>query len=145
MTETFFPTPSRRSAGLDPNRLALLLAVLEKRMGFQMHKCDVFVSIAGGMKIIEPGLDLGILVAVASSMRNKRIDPETVIIGEVGLGGEIRSVTRMESRLKEAIHMGFSRCIIPARNVKGLSDDLKNKIKIVGFDVVDDAVRALLS
>lgn len=145
VTETFFPTPSRRSAGLDPNRLALLLAVLEKRMGFQMHKCDVFVSIAGGMKIIEPGLDLGILVAVASSMRNKRIDPETVIIGEVGLGGEIRSVTRMESRLKEAIHMGFSRCIIPARNVKGLSDELKNKIKIIGFDVVDDAVRALLS
>lgn len=145
VTETFFPTPSRRSAGLDPNRLALLLAVLEKRMGFQMHKCDVFVSIAGGMKIIEPGLDLGILVAVASSMRNKRIDPETVIIGEVGLGGEIRSVTRMESRLKEAIHMGFSRCIIPARNVKGLSDELKSKIKIIGFDVVDDAVRALLS
>lgn len=145
VTETFFPTPSRRSAGLDPNRLALLLAVLEKRMGFQMHKCDVFVSIAGGMKIIEPGLDLGILIAVASSMRNKRIDPETVIIGEVGLGGEIRSVTRMESRLKEAIHMGFSRCIIPARNVKGLSDELKNKIKIIGFDVVDDAVRSLLN
>jgi len=145
VTETFFPTPSRRSAGLDPNRLALLLAVLEKRMGFQMHKCDVFVSIAGGMRIVEPGLDLGILVAVASSMRNKRIDPETVIIGEVGLGGEIRSVTRMESRLKEAIHMGFSRCIIPSRNVKGLSDELKNKINIVGFDVVDDAVRALLN
>ncbi len=144
VTETFFPTPSRRSAGLDPNRLALLLAVLEKRMGFQMHKCDVFVSIAGGMRIIEPGLDLGILVAVASSMRNKKIDSETVVIGEVGLGGEIRSVTRMESRLKEAIHMGFTRCIIPKRNVKGLSDEIKNKIAIIGFDVVDDALRALL-
>jgi DNA repair protein RadA/Sms len=144
VTETFFPTPSRRSAGLDPNRLALLLAVLEKRMGFQMHKCDVFVSIAGRMKIVEPGLDLGILVAVASSTRNKRIDPETVIIGEVGLGGEIRSVTRLESRLKEAIHMGFSRCIIPKRNLNGLSDEIKAKINVVGFDLVDDAVRALL-
>jgi DNA repair protein RadA/Sms len=144
VTETFFPTPSRRSAGLDPNRLALLLAVLEKRMGFQMHKCDVFVSIAGGMKIVEPGLDLGILVAVASSTRNKRIDPETVIIGEVGLGGEIRSVMRLESRLKEAIHMGFSRCIIPKRNLNGLSDEIKAKIKVVGFDLVDDAVKALL-
>jgi len=144
VTETFFPTPSRRSTGLDPNRLALLLAVLEKRMGFQMHKCDVFVSIAGGMRIIEPGLDLGILIATASSMRNKRIDPETVIIGEVGLGGEIRSVTRMESRLKEAIHMGFSKCVIPKRNVNGLSDEIRSKIKVIGFDLVDDAVRALL-
>lgn len=144
VTETFFPTPSRRCAGLDPNRLALLLAVLEKRMGFAMHKCDVFVSIAGGMRIVEPGLDLGILIAVASSMKNKRIDPETVIIGEVGLGGEIRSVTRVESRLKEAIHMGFSRCIIPKRNVNGLSDEIKSKINVIGFDIVDDAVRELL-
>ncbi|HRD55548.1 MAG TPA: DNA repair protein RadA [Parachlamydiaceae bacterium] len=145
VTETFFPTPSRRSAGLDPNRLALLLAVLEKRMGFQMHKCDVFVSIAGGMRITEPGLDLGILAAVASSMRNKRIDPNTAVIGEVGLGGEIRSVSRIESRLKEAVQMGFSHCIIPKRNVNGLSNEIKKKIAILGFDMVDDAVRSLLS
>lgn len=145
VTETFFPTPSRRVTGLDPNRLALLLAVLEKRMGFAMHKCDVFVSIAGGMRIVEPGLDLGILMAVASSTRNKKIDSETVVMGEVGLGGEIRSVSRIESRLKEAIHMGFSRCIIPKRNVIGLPEELKLKIKIIGFDIVDDAVKALLN
>lgn len=145
VTETFFPSPSRRSAGFDLNRLALLLAVLEKRMGYAMHKCDVFVSIAGGMRIIEPGLDLGILVALASSMRNKRIDPETAVLGEVGLGGEIRSVTRVESRLKEAIHMGFKKCVIPQRNVSGLSAEIKSKITILGFDVVDDALMALLN
>lgn len=144
VTETFFSTPSRRSAGIDQNRLALLLAVLEKRMGYQLHKCDVFVSIAGGMRVTEPGLDLGILIAVASSMRNKKVNPESVTIGEVGLGGEVRSVVRIESRLKEAIHMGFSHCIIPKRNLKGISEEIRKKIAITGVDVVEEAVNALL-
>lgn len=145
VTETFFSTPSRRCTGLDPNRLALLLAVLEKRMGYQLHKCDVFVSIAGGMRVIEPGADLGILLAVASSMRNRMIDPESTVVGEVGLGGEIRSVTRMESRVKEAIHMGFKRCLIPKRNLKGLSEDLKQKISIKGVEFVEEAVDSLIN
>lgn len=144
VTDTFFSTPSRRCAGIDQTRLALLLAVLEKRMGYQLYKCDVFVSIAGGMRVTEPGLDLGILIAVASSMRNKRIDPETVIAGEIGLGGEVRSVVRMESRLKEAIHMGFSRCILPKRNIKGISEDIRKKIQLIGVDVVEEAVNALI-
>lgn len=145
VTETFFPTPSRRCTGLDQNRLALLLAVLEKRMGYQLHKCDVFVSIAGGLRITEPGSDLGILLSVASSMRNRRIDPETAVVGEVGLGGEIRSVTRIESRLKEAIHMGFRRCIIPKRNVKGLPTEIQQKIQIIGIEFVEEAVGQLIS
>lgn len=145
VTETFFSTPSRRCTGLDPNRLALLLAVLEKRMGYQLHRCDVFVSIAGGMRVMEPGADLGILIAVASSMRNRMIDPETTIIGEVGLGGEIRSVTRMESRLKEAIHMGFKRCLIPMRNLKGTPEELKQKIRIKGVEFVEEAVETFIS
>ena len=144
VTETYFSTPSRRCTGLDPNRLALLLAVLEKRMGYQLHKCDVFVSIAGGMRVIEPGADLGILLAVASSMRNRLIDPESTVVGEVGLGGEIRSVTRMESRIKEAIHMGFKKCLIPKRNLKGISDELKQKVSIKGVEFVEEAVDALL-
>lgn len=143
VTDTVFSTPSRRCAGLDQNRLALLLAVLEKRMGYQMHKCDVFVSIAGGMRIMEPGIDLGVLVAVASSMRNRKIDPDTIVLGEVGLGGEIRSVPRVESRIKEAINMGFRRCLIPKRNLKGIGDEIKSKISIVGIDVVDEAVGEL--
>lgn len=144
VTETSFSTPSRRCTGLDQNRLALLLAVLEKRMGYQLHRCDVFVSIAGGMRITEPGIDLGLLMAVASSMRNRVIDSETVIMGEVGLGGEIRSIPRVESRIKEAINMGFRCCLMPKRNLKGISDDLQKKIKIVGIDVVEDAMDLLI-
>lgn len=144
VTDTVFSTPSRRCAGLDQNRLALLLAVLEKRMGYQLHKCDVFVSIAGGMRIVEPGIDLGVLLAVASSMRNRVIDAETAVVGEVGLGGEVRSVPRVESRIKEAINMGFRCCLVPKRNLKGISEDLLKKIKIVGIDVVEDAVDMLI-
>ncbi len=145
VTDTFFSTPSRRCTGLDSNRLALLLAVLEKRMSYQLHRCDVFVSIAGGMRVIEPGADLGILLAVASSMRNRLIDPETTVIGEVGLGGEIRSVTRIESRIKEAIHMGFKQCLIPMRNLKGINEELRKKVAIKGVEFVDQAVDTLLN
>jgi DNA repair protein RadA/Sms len=144
VTDTVFTTPSRRCTGIDSNRLQLLLAVLEKRMGYHLHRCDVFVSIAGGMRIGEPGLDLGILIAVASSMRNRRIDPDTTVMGEVGLGGEIRSIPRIESRIKEAIHMGFKRCLIPKRNLKGMPEELHNQIKIIGVDLVEQAVDALL-
>lgn len=145
VTETFFSTPSRRCTGIDQNRLALLLAVLEKRVGYQLHRCDVFVSIAGGLRVVEPGADLGILLAVASSMRNKRIHPETTIVGEVGLSGEVRSVTRMESRIKEAIHMGFKGCLIPKRNMKGISEELRQKISIKGVDFVEEAIDILIN
>lgn len=144
VTETFFPSPSRKCTGLDQNRLSLLLAVLEKRMGYPLHRCDVFVSIAGGMRITEPGIDLGVLLALASSMRNRVVDPETTVVGEVGLGGEIRSVARMESRLKEAIHMGFKRCLIPKRNVKGISEEIRQKISIRGVELVEEAVNVLI-
>jgi DNA repair protein RadA/Sms len=144
VTETVFTTPSRRCTGIDQNRLALLLAVLEKRMGYHLHRCDVFVSIAGGMRIAETGLDLGILAAVASSMRNRKVDAETTIVGEVGLGGEIRPIHRIESRIKEAIHMGFKRCLIPKRNLKGLPEEMHQKIKLIGADLVEQAVETLL-
>lgn len=144
VTPTFFPTPSRRCTGLDQNRLALLLAVLEKRMGFQMHRNDVFVSIAGGLRVTEPGIDLGLLLAVASSMHNRKIEGDIAIIGEVGLGGELRSVSRIESRLKEAIHMGFKQCLLPKKNLKGISEEIKSKIKLLGAETVDDAIRLLM-
>lgn len=139
-----FSTSTRKSAGLDQNRLSLLLAVLEKRMGYQLYNRDVFVSVAGGMKITEPAIDLGVLMAIASSFCNRAIDPETVILGEVGLGGEVRSISRIESRIKEAIHMGFQRCICPKRNLKGLSSDLSKKITLVGIDVVEEAINGLI-
>lgn len=140
VTDTVFSTPSRRCTGLDQNRLALLLAVMEKRLGYQMHRCDVFVSIAGGIKVLEPGVDLGVLLAVASSLRCRKIDPDIIVIGEVGLAGELRSVHRIESRMKEAIHMGFKKALIPKRNLKGISKDLFEKITICGIDVVEDAI-----
>lgn len=144
VTDTVFSNPSRRCAGIDQNRLALLLAVLEKRMGYQLYRCDVFVSVAGGLRIVEPAIDLGILLAAASSMQNRILDSETTVVGEVGLGGEVRSVQRIESRLKEAINMGFQRCIIPKRNVKGIAEDLLKKISIIGVEFVEEAVNAVL-
>jgi DNA repair protein RadA/Sms len=143
VSATVFATPSRRSTGLDQNRLALLLAVLEKRVGYQLHHCDVFVALAGGLKITEPAIDLGILMAISSSFMNRPIPPDTIVIGEVGLGGEVRGVSRIETRLKEAIHMGFKRCILPKGNCKGLSPTHAEKIQLVGVDLVDEAIREI--
>lgn len=140
VTNTVYSTPSRRSTGLDPNRLALLLAVLEKRVGYQLHNRDVFVSVAGGIRILEPAVDLGILLSVTSSLVNRVLDADTVVMGEVGLGGEIRSVPRIDSRLKEVVHMGFKRAIIPNRNKKGLPE--KSPIEIIGVDLVEEAIDA---
>lgn len=139
-----FATSTRKSTGLDQNRLALLLAVLEKRMGYALHHTDVFVSVTGGMKIVEPAIDLGILLSIASSFCNKPIDPDTVIIGEVGLGGEVRSVPRIESRIKEAMNIGFKQCVLPRKNIKGLSPAYAKKIELIGIDLVEEAVRALI-
>ncbi len=140
-----FPTATRKSTGIDPNRLSLLLAVLEKKAGYQIHRCDVFVSIAGGVKIYEPAIDLGLSVAILSSFCNRPIDPDTVIFGEVGLGGEVRSVPKAEARVKEAIHLGFKRCILPKKSCAGLSSDLKQKIAVHGVDTVEEAINDLIS
>ena len=126
------------------NRLALLLAVLEKRVGYQLHSRDVFVSVAGGVRIFEPAIDLGIILAVASSLTNKNIDPSAIAVGEVGLGGELRSVARMESRLKEAEQLGFKTAVIPKRNSKDLLNAKRRKIKIIGVELVEEAIKAIL-
>jgi len=145
VTPTAFSTPSRRSTGLDQNRLALLLAVLEKRVGYQLHHCDVFVALAGGLKILEPAIDLGILLAIASSFANRALPSDLIVLGEVGLGGEVRGVSRVETRLKEAIHMGFKKCILPKRNLKGLSVALVEKITLIDVELVDQAIHHVLS
>lgn len=144
VTATAYPNPSRRSAGLDSNRLGLLLAVLDKRLGYHMYNHDVFVALAGGLKIIEPAIDLGILLAIASSYTNKPIPSDCIILGEVGLGGEVRGVSRVETRLKEAIHMGFKKCVLPKKNLKGLSSSISEKISLIGVELVDEAIRNVL-
>ncbi|MBU6383979.1 MAG: DNA repair protein RadA [Verrucomicrobia bacterium] len=143
VTATAFPNPSRRSAGLDANRLGLLLAVLDKRLGYHMYNHDVFVALAGGLKIIEPAIDLGILLAVASSYTNRAIPSDCILLGEVGLGGEVRGVSRIDTRLKEAVHMGFKKCVLPKKNLKGLSR-IGDKIELVGVELVDEAIKSLL-
>jgi DNA repair protein RadA/Sms len=144
VTPTSYANPSRRSAGLDANRLGLLLAVLDKRVGYNLYHCDVFVALAGGLKIVEPAIDLGILLAIASSYTNRPIPSDCIVLGEVGLGGEVRGVSRVETRLKEAIHMGFKKCILPKKNLKGLSPHLGEKIALVGVELVDQAIQAIL-
>lgn len=144
VTATAFPTPSRKSTGLDQNRLSLLLAVLEKRVGYLLHHSDVFVALAGGLKIVEPAIDLGIILAIASSFTNRPIPADVIVVGEVGLGGEVRGVSRIETRLKEAIHMGFKRCILPKKNLKGISPALTDKIQLIGVELVDQAIREIL-
>lgn len=138
-----YATSTRRSTGVEGGRLSLLLAVLEKRVGFQLHNADVFVSLAGGMKISEPALDLGIVLSVASSFANRAIDPGTVVMGEVGLAGEVRRVPRIENRLKEALQMGFSRALIPSKNLKEVPEPLKQQIKIIPIDLVEIAIHAM--
>jgi DNA repair protein RadA/Sms len=139
-----FSTSTRKSTGLDHNRLSLLLAVLEKKMGYQLYNCDIFVCIAGGLKIFEPAIDLGVIVAIASSFCNRCIDSSIAIVGEVGLGGEVRAVSRVENRIREVIHMGFTQCVIPKSNMKGLSTDLGKKIRLIQVEAVEEAIHELM-
>jgi DNA repair protein RadA/Sms len=140
-----FTTPSRRSSGLDQNRMTLMLAVLEKRVGMHLHRCDIFISAAGGLKIYEPASDLALLLAISSSFSNKPIDSQTVVFGEVGLGGEVRSVPRIDNRLKESIHHGFKQCVLPKRCIKSVSKELKEKIHLIGVDFVNDAINHFIN
>ncbi|QYX33249.1 DNA repair protein RadA [Sphaerospermopsis torques-reginae] len=113
VSPTSYPSPRRAGTGIDYNRLVQILAVLEKRVGIPMSKLDSYVASAGGLNVEEPAVDLGIAIAIVASFRDRIVDPETVLIGEVGLGGQVRSVSQMELRLKEAAKLGFKRAIIP--------------------------------
>lgn len=142
VTETVFPSPSRRSTGIDVNRLSLLLAVLEKRVKYPLFRCDVFASVVGGMRICEPALDLGLIAAIASSFRNIPIAEGTLFFGEVGLSGEVRAVPRMESRLKEGAHLGFTRCVLPKANLRGIAESDLAGIQLVPVRTVEEAIDA---
>jgi DNA repair protein RadA/Sms len=113
VSPTSYPSPRRAGTGIDYNRLVQILAVLEKRVGIPMSKLDSYVASAGGLSVEEPAVDLGIAIAIVASFRDRIVDPRTVLIGEVGLGGQVRSVSQMELRLKEAAKLGFKRAIVP--------------------------------
>lgn len=133
-----FGIPRRQATGTDFNRVNLLMAVLEKRLGLQMSGCDAYVNIAGGMKIQEPAVDLGMVLAIVSSFKNRSVDEKTVVFGEVGLSGEVRAVSMAEKRVQEAKKLGFSTCILPAANADMLKE-IKG-IRIIGVSSVQDAI-----
>jgi DNA repair protein RadA/Sms len=132
----------RMASGLDQNRLSLLLAVLEKRVGLNLTAEDVFVNVAGGIAVDEPAADLGIVAAVASSMRNRAIRAGTAVFGEVGLAGEIRGTSQAGLRVREAAHMGFTRCIVPEANCA--PDDVPDGLELVAVKSVNEALDQLM-
>lgn len=146
VSTTTYGYARRTAVGIDPNRLSLLLAVLEKRAGMQLGGDDVFLNLAGGMTADEPALDLAVVSAVASSARNRAIDARTAVFGEVGLAGEVRATTQAARRVREAAQMGFSRCVMPAANVDPTDPGLADvACELVGVRTVQEALDVLLA
>ncbi|MFA5073298.1 MAG: DNA repair protein RadA [Nitrospirota bacterium] len=136
--------PRRTCIGVDYNRVSLLLAVLEKRIGMHLMGMDVFLNVVGGLAINEPSVDLGIIAAVASSFREKPIPAKTVVMGEVGLAGEVRAINQAETRLRDAAKLGFTRCILPALNIEKLEKKaLPKEMELRGVRSVDEAMTEL--
>jgi len=133
VSPTSYPSPRRSTTGIEYNRFLQILAVLEKRVGIPLSKLDAYVSSSGGISVGEPAADLGVAVAVAASFRDRIVDPETVLIGEVGLGGQVRPVSQLELRLKEAMKLGFKRAIVPATqaSMPGLQMDIIPAARVV--------------
>lgn len=137
---TNFQLPKRTAVGIDYNKVSLLMAVLEKKAGLRLGGCDAYVNLAGGMKLAEPAMDLGIVMAIASSYKNRAVDPGTIIFGEVGLTGEVRGVSQAEMRMREAKKMGFNRCIMPLSNVEAIVEPEQIGIQLVGISNVLEAL-----
>ena len=138
VSRTNFGMPRRTAAGTDYNRVNLLMAVLEKRLGMSLGNCDAYVNIAGGIKMNEPAIDLGIVMALVSSYRNRPIDEKTIVFGEVGLSGEVRAVNMPEQRVAEAKKLGFETCILPEVSLKMVNEI--QGIRLVGVKTVNEAV-----
>ena len=141
VTPANFGTPRRTVLGADYNRACLLLAVLEKRGGFPLQTQDVFINVAGGARITEPAADLGIILAAASSYVDRAVPADTIIVGEVGLTGEVRAVSGFDARLREAAALGFQEAIVPRNN---LADAAPSAISTKGVSTVEEAIRVLL-
>ena len=140
-SSTSFGTPRRTILGLDQNRVALLTAVMEKQLGMHLMGHDIFMNVAGGVKIDEPAADMGIVAAIASSFLNQPIPEGTLLLGEVGLAGEIRAVGHVENRIIEAQKMGFTRCLVPKSNLKRMTEF--DGIQITGIQNVSEGIEAL--
>ncbi len=139
--QTNFGFPRRQATGTDLNRVNLLMAVLEKRVGLQLSSCDAYVNLAGGMKIQEPAMDLGISLAIASSFKNRVVEEGMIAFGEVGLSGEVRAVNLTEQRIKEAKKLGFTRCILPKVSLAQVQDN--SGMELIGVSSVGEAIKLL--
>jgi len=139
---TSYGVPQRAATGFDTRRLQMVLAVLEKRIGLHMGQYDVFVNVAGGVRIDEPAADLGMAVAIVSSLRDVPVDTQAVVVGEVGLGGEIRRIHQLERRVAEATKLGFKHIIVPSQNLSTLS--LAAGVEIVEVGTVEQAFQAVM-
>lgn len=133
-----FGIPRRQAIGTDFNRVNLLMAVLEKRLGVQMSDCDAYVNLAGGMRIVEPAIDLGIAMAIVSSFKNRVIDDKMIAFGEIGLSGEVRGVSMAEQRISEAAKLGFTTCIVPEAGRSTIRS--ASGVKVIGVRTVQDAI-----
>jgi DNA repair protein RadA/Sms len=142
VSQTVFGQPRRTATGLDHNRVSMLMAVLEKRLGLYLSSYDAFVNVAGGVRLDEPAADLGVALAIASSYKEQAIPPGDVYIGEIGLTGEVRGVSRIEQRVREAVKLGFSRCIIPLKNARGWS--VPEGIQVMGVETVQEVLQVAL-
>jgi DNA repair protein RadA/Sms len=143
VTPSNYGYPQRVSNGFDQRRLSILLAVLEKRCGLRVSATNVFINIVGGIKITEPAADLAVCMSIASSIRDQSIDSQTMLIGEVGLGGELRSVSSIDKRIAEAEKLGFNNVFLPSNNLKGLNKS--EKIKTTALESLNQAIEKLLS
>ena len=143
VSQTSYGTPQRTSTGFDPKRLQLLLAVLEKREGLQLSGHDVFLNVAGGVRVEEPAADLGVAVAIASSFHDISADQCGVFIGEVGLGGEVRGVSRLEMRLGECAKLGFESAVVPSRSLQGFP--ALESIQAKGVETVSEVLEMVLA
>lgn len=139
VSQTNFNMPRRTAAGTDYNRVNLLMAVLEKRLGLQLGGCDAYVNIAGGMKLNEPAIDLAIVTALISSYKNRPVSEKTIIFGEVGLTGEVRAVNMAQQRVNEAAKLGFKFCLVPKMNIKNI--EAPASITLIGIESVRDILK----
>jgi DNA repair protein RadA/Sms len=142
VTPTSYGMPRRTAIGVDPNRVSLLVAVLEKKVGMSLANQDIFVNAAGGVRVDEPAVDLGIISAVASSFLDKPIPSKTMVIGEVGLAGEVRGIHQAEIRLREAAKLGFRRCLLPETNRGRIAGDFGD-MEILGIRSVEETLEIL--
>ena len=141
VSKTVFQMPRRSASGFDYNRLYLLLAVLEKRCGYRMSSLDAYINVVGGLRLDEPSADLSVCLALLSGLLDKPIPADLLALGEVGLTGEVRGVTRLEQRISEARRLGFTRCIVSAHSAKQLKHT-PNGMEVVGVRTLAQAAKA---